>query len=186
MALESGSRPEALPIRCVLPNGAAVLIRAVRPGDAARLDLLFYRLSSESIYSYFFLPLPRQPHWAARLSEIARADGVNHGALVALADEEIVGVTRYDRIASEEAEFALLIEDAWQQRGLGKRLLEQLIKEAHRHGVVTFRASILGENRRALRLVAALFTTVQTQYYGHECLIEAPTAALRWEGLCDG
>jgi hypothetical protein len=34
----------ALPIRCVLPDGAALLIRAVRPDDAARLERMFYRL----------------------------------------------------------------------------------------------------------------------------------------------
>jgi RimJ/RimL family protein N-acetyltransferase len=184
MISELDEQAGELPMRCVLPDGAAVLIRAVRPADAARLERLFYRLSPESIASYFFLPVPQQPRWAERLSEVAQADGVDHGALVALVEGEVVGVARYDRsAASEQAEFALLIEDAWQQRGLGKRLLGRLVKEARRHGVRTFTADILGENRRALRLVGALFATVQPQWYGRECQIQAPTATLRPVGI---
>ena len=62
----SDGQTDALPTSGVLPGGAAVLIRVARPDDAAWLERLFYRLSPESISSYFFLPLPRQPHWAAR------------------------------------------------------------------------------------------------------------------------
>src|SRR5262245_24849336 len=102
---------DTLPRRRVLSARAAVLIGAVRPEDAARLERLFYRLSPESILSYFFAPVPKLPQWAARLAEVAWATGVEHGALVALLGEEIVGVARYDRITPEEAEFGLLIED---------------------------------------------------------------------------
>lgn len=179
MTAGSDGQRDALPSVWVLSDGAVVLIRAVRPEDAARLERLFYRLSPASIVSYYFLPVPKLPHWAARLAEVARADGVEHGALVALVDEEIVGVARYDRTTPEEAEFGLLIEDGWQGRGLGKRVLGMLIQEARRQGIGTFRAHIQGENRRALRLVGALFATVHPQWYGRECLIQAPTAALR-------
>ncbi|HLV97446.1 MAG TPA: GNAT family N-acetyltransferase [Ktedonobacterales bacterium] len=181
MTSGSEGQRDVLPIRCILPDGAVVLLRAVRLDDTARLERLFYRLSPASITSYFFLPLPRQPQWAARLSEMAWADGVDRSVLVALVDEEIVGVARYDRTATEEAEFALLIEDGWQQRGLGKRLLVRLVNEARRHGIGTFRAYIQGENQRAFRLVRALFATVEPQWYGPECLILAPFAALRPE-----
>ena len=186
MASGAGGQAEAQPLRCVLPDGAAVLIRAVQLEDAARLERLFYRLSPESITSYFFLPVPPLPHWAARLAEVARADGIEHGALVALLGEEIVGVARSDRITPEEAEFGLLIEDGWQGRGLGKRVLGMLIQEARRQGIGTFRAYIQGENRHALRLVGALFATVHPQWYGRECLLQAPTAALRPVCSCDG
>jgi len=69
--------------------------------------------------------------------------------------------TRTSAVA--EAEVALLIEDGWQKRGLGKRLIARLANEARRHGVETFKAYIQGENRRALRLAGALFATVQPQ-----------------------
>jgi L-amino acid N-acyltransferase YncA len=110
---------------------------------------------------------------------VALADGVEYGALVALVDEEIVGVARFDRrAASEQAEFALLIEDAWQQRGPGKRLLRRLVHVAQRQGVRTFLAAILTENQPALLLVTALFATVQPQWNGSQCLIQASIATL--------
>jgi RimJ/RimL family protein N-acetyltransferase len=182
----SEGQRDALPICCVLSDGAAVWIRAVRPEDGARLERLFYRLSPASIASYFFLPVPKLPRWAARLAEVARADGVEHGALVALLGEEIVGLARYDCNTPEEAEFGLLIEDRWQGRELGKRLLGLLIQEARQQGIETFKAYIQGENRRAFRVVGALFATVHPQWYGRECLIQAPTAALRPVCFCDG
>jgi hypothetical protein len=44
---------------------------------------------------------------SAHLREVARATGVEHGALVG---EEIVGMARYESVSCEEAEFALLIQ----------------------------------------------------------------------------
>lgn len=184
MTAQSDGQRDAPPLRWVLSDVAAVLIRAVRADDDARLERLFYRLSPESILRHFFVPLPQQPHWAVRLAEVAGADGVKHCALVALVEEEVVGVARYDRTAPELAKFTIVIEDGWQRRGLGKRLMARLVTEAHRQGVETFTAYIQGENRRALRLVAALFATAQPQWYGPECVIQAPTAALRSVSLC--
>lgn len=178
MASESSESQGPLPQ--VLSDGAAVLIRAALPEDAARLERMFYRLSPDTIYFYTFVPVPRQPYWAARLGALAQTDGSDHYALVALADGEIVGVARYDRGAvPEEAEFAIVIEDAWQRRGLGRLLMTRLVQEASRHQVCTFTARILGENRRALRLVAALFATLQARWDNGECQVRSPVSMLR-------
>lgn len=107
--------------------------------------LAAHRAGPQSLSNDFFLPVPHQPQWAARLGEVALADGVDHDALVALVDEEAVGVARFDRrAASGQAEFALLIEGTWKQRGLGKRLLSRLVKGTV-SGVRTFLAEILIE-----------------------------------------
>ena len=180
MASESKGYAAALPAIRVLEDGAAVLMRAALPEDAARLERMFYRLSPETIYYYTFVAAPRQPHWAARVGALARADGNDHYALVALVDGEVVGVARYDRGASpEKAEFGILIEDAWQRRGLGKLLMTRLVQEASRHEVNMFMARILGENRRALRLVAALFANVQSCWDRGECVVCSPVSMLK-------
>lgn len=180
MASESKGQTEALPVISALDDGAVVLLRSALPEDAARLERMFYRLSPETIYFYTFVPVPRQPHWAARLGALARADGNDHYALVALVEGEVVGVARYDRGAvPEEAEFAIVIEDAWQRRGLGKLLMTRLVEEASSHQVSTFTARILGENRRALRLVAALFANLQSRWDRGECVVRSPVSMLR-------
>ncbi len=173
------------PVTSVLPDGAAVLIRAVVPEDAARLERMFYRLSSNTIYFWRFVPTPHQPYWAAQMGALARVDYADQYALVALVGGEIVGIARYDRgTAPEEAEFAIVIEDAWQRRGLGRRLMTRLIVEAGQHQINTFMARILGENRRALRLVAALFANLQSQWVSGECQVRSPLSMLRPVGLC--
>src|SRR5579862_3425767 len=175
MAIDLKEQATVMPSISMLGDGTAVLLRAALPEDAARLERMFYRLSPETIYRYMFVPVPRQPHWAERLGTLARVDGHDHHALVALADGEIVGIARYDRMAApEEAEFAILIEDAWQQRGLGKLLMTRLIEEANHHQISTFTARILGENRRALRLVAALFADLQSRWDSGECVVRSP------------
>jgi GNAT superfamily N-acetyltransferase len=181
--LPAGDCPCGQPAISVLPDGAAVLIRAVVPEDAARLERMFYRLSSNSIYFWRFIPAPHQPYWAAQMGALARVDYADQYALVALVGGEIVGIARYDRGASpEEAEFAIVIEDAWQRRGLGRRLMTRLIAEASQHQVSVFMARILGENRRALRLVAALFAQIQPQWVSGECQVRSPLASLRPAG----
>ncbi len=185
MAARSQGQAARLPASYVLPDGTTVLIRAARPEDETRLECMFYRLSPETIYFYTFLPVAHQPHWAMRIGALAGADSIDRYALVALVNEEVIGVARYDRDAAPgQAEFALLVEDAWQRQGLGKMLMTWLIKEASCRRVSTFTARILGENQRALRLVAALFASVQARWESGECLVCAPVAALRSAGIC--
>ena len=61
MHAQTDGLADVLPMRCILPDGVVDLIRAVRPDDVTRLERLFYRLSPQSIASYFFLPVPTSP-----------------------------------------------------------------------------------------------------------------------------
>jgi GNAT superfamily N-acetyltransferase len=51
-------------------------------------------------------------------------------------------------------ELGLVIMDEWQNRGLGRILLREIMRAAERNGIYTFRADVLAENRRMLRLIA--------------------------------
>jgi GNAT superfamily N-acetyltransferase len=53
-----------------------------------------------------------------------------------------------------EAEMAIVVEDGWQSKGLGKLLLSELAQRARLRGIETFSGEVLGENRRMLGLVA--------------------------------
>ena len=97
------------------------------------------------------------PEWAvAAFADVDRRDGES---LVAVARGEIVGHAMYVR-AGDEAEFAVLVEDRWQGRGVGKLLLTALAERADERGVRTFTGAVLGENRRMLGLASSVFAGV--------------------------
>ncbi len=163
-----------VPAIAVLRDGASVLIRPAAPSDGARLQRMFYRLSPTTIYRWSFAPALSDERWMQTIANIAAIDYQNQYVMVASYAGEIIGIARYDRNpASLEAEYGIVIEDAWQARGLGRLLASHLILEANRHDITAFSAIILGENRPALRLVASLFDKPAIHWRQGECQITA-------------
>ena len=71
--------------------------------------------------------------------------------------ERQVGVARcVDVATSGEAEFAIVLSDAWQNRGLGTRLLKSLIAGAKNHGARRLIGSTLSDNIGMIALGRAL------------------------------
>jgi RimJ/RimL family protein N-acetyltransferase len=140
----------------VLRNGASVRLRPIRPDDAPRLMALCHRLSLRTVYERFFSPRRLRPEEADTLANV---DYRERMALVAEVDTgeglDLVGVARYG--PAEEAataDIGLVVEDAWQGLGLGAILLREILRAGARQGIQHFRADVLTENRRALRLLA--------------------------------
>ncbi len=81
-------------------------------------------------------------------------------------DHRVVGVARYIRRANEHdaAEWAIVVADEYQGRGLGSILLQELGVMAAQHGVRHFVASVLSDNAPMLHLVHDLGAT--THYDG--------------------
>ena len=68
---------------------------------------------------------------------------------------ELVGVGRYEPTEEETlGEAALLLEDGYQGQGLGPLLLDEVLRAGTERGLARFRADVLGENHRMLRLLA--------------------------------
>lgn len=134
-----------------------VRIRPIRPDDEPLLVALFQRLSPRSVYRRFLSPRSSLP--AAWYHAFANVDYARRFALVAERDApagvELVGVARYEPTdAPDTAEIAIVVDDAWQGRGLGRDLLERLLDEGEARGIRRFRADVLGENRPMLALLA--------------------------------
>ena len=140
-----------------LKDGAALVVRPIRPDDAERERAFVAGLSDASRYSRF-------QHAVSALSAemIARFTQLDYGremALVAIdvGSDQFVGVSRYfpntDRVS---AEFAVAIGDAWQGRGLGLALMNSLIGCARAAGYQRIGGSVLPNNLAMLRLVDKL------------------------------
>jgi len=141
-------------------DARAVSIRVATPDDKEKLRRMFSRLSSKSIYRRFHHPYQRVPE--QMLDLMLDVDHHDKESLVAVAKEEIVGQAMYVKLAdSGDAEVAFVIEDEWQSKGLGKLLLSEIAEKAQRRGISTFTGQVLGENRRVLGLLNAVFAEVE-------------------------
>jgi GNAT superfamily N-acetyltransferase len=141
-----------------LRDGTPLAVRQIQPADAAALQRLHARLSACTSYRRFLHVLPELSEEQARsLANVYDFDGF---ALVALDPEqpdEIIAVARYARSpGTEQAELAVVVEDRWQGRGLGRALIHKLIDAARERGITSFSALVLRENTRALGLLKRL------------------------------
>ena len=146
-----------------LVDGAVLTVRPIAPDDVDRLGRMFVRLSPTTIYRRFFSPI----HEASprMLMRLANVDHDRREALVALDGDEIVAVARYDgRVGAIEAEIAVTVEDAWQHRGLGKRLARRLAQVALDHGFERFIATMLPDNREAIGLLHRLSADASVRF----------------------
>jgi RimJ/RimL family protein N-acetyltransferase len=74
---------------------------------------------------------------------------------------ELIGVARYEPTdRPDTAEIAFVIQDGWQNRGLGRIMLGDLLAAAEARGVRFFRAYVLASNARMLDMFAR-FTDVR-------------------------
>lgn len=155
----------ALDREVILRDGARVRVRRIRPEDETGLVDLYGRLSTHTAYQRFFSVMRRlPPDWAHFLANV---DSRRRFALVAERLDDgapaLVAVARYEPSDDPDvAEVAFVVQDDWQNRGLGTLLLGDLLRAAAANGIARFRAWVLADNRRMLDLLAR-FTEVTTR-----------------------
>lgn len=136
-----------------LDDRTEIYIRPIRPDDVSRMLGLFEEFSDETVYLRFFSAIKSMS--IDTLRYLCEIDYENHMALVAYvlnnSDEVLVGVARYIVTPDEGgAEFAVVVADSWQNRGIGTALLRNLIEAAKDRGIEKFHAPVRYENRKAL------------------------------------
>ena len=141
--------PERWEADVVLADGATAHVRPIRPDDGPRIADFHGRQPAENIYFRYFTPRPQLTD--AEIEHLTHVDYVNRMAFVALQDEQLIGVARYDRWPTRsEAEVAFFVDDRHQGRGLGTLLLEYLASAARQTGIGGFTATVLPTNQRML------------------------------------
>jgi acetyl coenzyme A synthetase (ADP forming)-like protein len=138
----------------LLADGTVVSVRPIESDDRERLLRFHDALSAESKRLRFFAPHPYLFD-----DEVTRFTTVDHHAreaLVAVFDDEFIGVARYDRSPDGgDAEIAFVVSDAWQHKGVATLLLDQLATRAREEGIDRFVADTLPENRRMIDVFLA-------------------------------
>ncbi len=157
-----------------LADGALVTLRDAR-ADSERLREMFYTLSDTTRYLYFCAGVPKNAAWAEKVAQLGVARGAASYALVVEVAGALVGVARFDRAQEgASAEIGILLTDAWQSRGLGREVVARLRAEAERRALTGFTATVLGENRRALRLLRRVFPNMKVHWSFGQYTLEMP------------
>jgi acetyltransferase len=146
-----------------LATGTAITVRPIRPGDDEMVRAFLGGISRESGRNRLLS--------ARRLTEeeirhLSHIDYDREMAFIAVAclerTETEIGVVRY--VVDEDgagAEFALLITDAWQGRGVGVLLLGIAIDHARARGIPRLHGVTNSTNAGMLRLAERLGFEIQ-------------------------
>lgn len=139
-----------------LRDGTQVIIRLARPEDTEAVAQMHERSSDETRYQRYFSPVTQ---W--REDQLRRVAGGHRGATLVAVNwrGDIVGLGNVfpDRPDdTSTAEVAVIVEDAWQGRGLGGRLLGHLVELARRQGFSEILALVLASNAGMTRLLERL------------------------------
>jgi acetyltransferase len=159
------------PTQYVLPatlkDGTKVTLRPIRPEDEPLLVKFHQTLSDRSVQMRYFSPLKLGTRIAhERLIRVCFNDYDREMAIVAIlsnektGDQQLLGVGRLSKVPSAgreaEGEFAIVISDQWQNRGLGTKLLGEILRVARDERLARVTADILPENLEMQRVCERL------------------------------
>jgi acetyltransferase len=147
--------PNQYETRVETRDGESLFVRPIRPEDAALLQQMFEALSVRSVYYRFLSPLRQLNH--ALLARFTQIDYDREIALVAIRSspggEQIVGVGRIITEPNQiDGEFAILVSDALQGKGVGAALLQHCLDIARQRGLQKVWGIVLPQNTQMLAL----------------------------------
>jgi acetyltransferase len=143
----------------ILADGEKLMLRHIAPTDAVREQAFVHGLSRQSSYLRFHGTLKDLSK--KDLKKFTDPDPRNAVALIVVhsgeTGEEEIGVARYV-IDPDGAncEFAIVVADTWQKRGIGTRLMNALIKHLQASGVKQISGSVLKGNLAMLKFIKQL------------------------------
>ena len=157
--------PSHLVCEYQLDDGTSIKIRPIRPEDASIEQSFVRELSTEAKHFRFMHGLNELTQ--QMLMRFTQLDYDRELALIAVQEhvesETELGVARYVMNADgESCEFALVVADKWQQKGIGTRLMTALIDAARQRGLKNMNGEILTDNTNMRALVGRLGFTIRT------------------------
>jgi acetyltransferase len=142
-----------------LPDGTDITIRPIRPEDAEIEQAFVRKLSPEAKYFRFMESLQElSREMLVRFTQLDYQRELAFIATTKMHGREVeLGVARYfTNPDGESGEFALVVADDWQRKGIGTRLMSCLIEAAREKGFRTLQGEVLANNPKMLHLMAKL------------------------------
>jgi acetyltransferase len=138
-----------------LKDGTSLMLRPIKPEDEGRFNKLFQSLSVETMRLRFFEIIKEMSH--ETLTRYCNLDYDREVALVVEVqggERDIIGAVRLILEPNEKSgEFAVLVGDKWQGRGLGSRLMDAIIDVAKDMRMETFYGYVLANNYKMLTMI---------------------------------
>ena len=152
-----------------LNDSTEIFFRPVKPTDETSLSEMLYSLSAESVQKRYMSHTVAFPH--KDVQHLANVDYQNNLAIVGVVPgvtgEEIVAIGQYfldPKLGS--AEVAFVVQDEWQQKGMGTLLLKFLSEIAKKRDVKSFHAKVLPQNKAMLAVFHNSGYNVKTEFDG--------------------
>jgi len=131
-------------------TGAADALQRLGPCDVDEVVAMHARCTPQTRYARWHGHTKRfPPSYLARLLDedvavVARRDGV------------LIGLASAAHLDAETWEIGLLVEDAWQHKGVGGQLLTEIVDLARCEGAQVVRAEVLEQDAGLLQPLRAL------------------------------
>lgn len=137
-----------------LGGARALRLRPVLPKDEELLSHFLLAQSANARRNRFHAVVNPSPLLCRQMSQI---DDTRHLALVVstvvLGEERLVAEARYSVVdEGRSAEFALMVDEGWQQQGVGAWVLQALQQAAARAGLSWLEGEVLQDNQPMLHL----------------------------------
>ncbi len=162
----------------ILRDGSTLRLRAPVPEDGPAIIRFFSELSDRS----FYLRFHGHPTIDERLVEpVVDPDWIDRGALIGSVveggEDRIVALANYVRLRDPlAAEVAFAVADAYQGRGIGTRLVEQLASRAAGRGIERFIGEVMADNSAMINVFEGVGFEVARTFSGGEVEMTFPIA----------
>ncbi|MBX7065815.1 MAG: bifunctional acetate--CoA ligase family protein/GNAT family N-acetyltransferase [Parachlamydiales bacterium] len=148
-----------------LKDGTPVTIRPIRPEDEPLMVQFHKDLSQETVRQRYLKSINYDDRVAHnRLLRICFNDYDREIALLVEKEQEILGVIRLTKIpGTKDATFALTVKDRWQNKGIGRKLMQKILDAAQEEKVERIIAYMLDENKEMQSLCKRFGFTLTKQ-----------------------
>ena len=166
---EQVAYPQELEHYDTLYDGTQIFFRPVKPTDESALSEMLYSLSERSVRTRYMAHTMTFPH--KDVQQLTNVDYQQNLAIVGIvprvSGEKIVAIAQYFLEPDKQtAEVAFIVQDEWQQKGMGTFLLDYLTQIARQRGIKRFYAKVLPRNKPMLTIFYNSGFDVNTEFDG--------------------